>query len=252
VRVHVIVVLEPGIELGHDGGRIGSGIEPDVVALEGLHEGFGDAVGLGAADRREAWYEADRIGEGDRLVALKQLTLSASHSTGCGALRALKRRSTASSMRSRTAIPPMPRGPAVQARISRSWVSMANATRTASRPPSAIRRLQLNSRLGERPCLRVTNETDMPGCSVSSTSRIFPATDHHRRLHRGDHLDALQLVRHSRTPRLMPRPSCYADCPGETGPLHLPVLGYAFSAWAGRGHLAKNCGSGRLALPCRP
>jgi hypothetical protein len=31
--------------------------------------------------------------------------------------------------------------------------------------------------LGERPCLRATNETDMPGSSVSSTSRIFSATD---------------------------------------------------------------------------
>jgi hypothetical protein len=38
----------------------------------------------------------------------------------------------ASSMRSRTAIPPMPRGLAVQARTSRSWVSMAKVTRTAS------------------------------------------------------------------------------------------------------------------------
>ena len=47
MRVHLVVVLEPGIELGHDRGRVGSGVEPDVVALEGLHEGFGDAVGLG-------------------------------------------------------------------------------------------------------------------------------------------------------------------------------------------------------------
>ena len=45
--------------------------------------------------------------------------LSASHSTGCGVVRVPKRRSTASSMRSRTAIPPMPRGLAVQARTSR-------------------------------------------------------------------------------------------------------------------------------------
>jgi len=69
---------------------------------------------------------------------------------------------------------------------SSSWRTLAapitsSSTRTASRPPSAIRRLQLNSRLGERPCLRATNETDMPGCSVSSTSRIFSATDHRRR-----------------------------------------------------------------------
>ena len=50
-----------------------------------------------------------------------------------------------------------------------------------SRPPAAIRCLHLNSRLGERPCVRATNDTDMPGCSVSSTSRIFSATDHRRR-----------------------------------------------------------------------
>src|SRR5512132_575136 len=32
-----------------------------------------------------------------------------------------------------------------------------SSTRTASRPPSAIRCLHLNSRLGETPCLRATN-----------------------------------------------------------------------------------------------
>jgi hypothetical protein len=41
---------------------------PNVVALESLHEGFGDPIGLGAADRREARHEADGVSEGDRLV----------------------------------------------------------------------------------------------------------------------------------------------------------------------------------------
>jgi hypothetical protein len=34
--------------------------------------------------------------------------------------------------------------------------------------------------LGEMSCWRATNETDMPGCSVSSTSRIFSVPDHRR------------------------------------------------------------------------
>jgi hypothetical protein len=55
------------------------------------------------------------------------------------------------------------------------------ADRTTPRPPAAIRCLHLNSRFGEMPCLRAANETDMPGCSVSSTSRIFSATDHRQR-----------------------------------------------------------------------
>jgi hypothetical protein len=68
VRVHLVLVFEPRIELGHDGGGVGRGIEPDVVALEGLHEGLGDAVGFRAAYRRGARHEADRMGEGERLV----------------------------------------------------------------------------------------------------------------------------------------------------------------------------------------
>jgi hypothetical protein len=64
--------------------------------------------------------------------AVKQLPWSASHSTGSGDRRAQKRRSIASRMRSRTAIPLIPRRLTVQTRTSRSWVSIANATRTAS------------------------------------------------------------------------------------------------------------------------
>jgi hypothetical protein len=58
----------------------------------------------------------------------------------------------------------------------------SSSTRTASRPPAAIRCLHLNSRLGEMPCVRATNETDMPGCSVSSTSQIVSATHHRRQI----------------------------------------------------------------------
>jgi hypothetical protein len=75
-------------------------------------------------------YSALRIGvkHGTRRIArvkasvsciVKQLPSLASDSTGCGAARVRERRSTASSIRSRTATPPMPRGLAVQARTSR-------------------------------------------------------------------------------------------------------------------------------------
>jgi hypothetical protein len=39
----------------------------------------------------------------------------------------------------------------------------------------------LNSKLGATPARRATNDTDIPGCIVSSTSRIFSALDHRRR-----------------------------------------------------------------------
>ena len=68
MRVHLVVVLEPAIELGQDRSGVGPGAEPDVIALEGLHEGLGDAVGLRAAHGREARHEADGVGERDRLV----------------------------------------------------------------------------------------------------------------------------------------------------------------------------------------
>jgi hypothetical protein len=132
MRMHLVVVFEPGIECGHDGGRVGPGVEANVVALEGLHEGLGDAVGLRAAHGREARHEADGVGECDRLVRREAAAVVGEHSTRYRILRAPKRRSTASSMRSRTAMPPIPRGLAVQASTSQSWVSMAKATRTAS------------------------------------------------------------------------------------------------------------------------
>ena len=116
-RVHLVVVPEPAIELGHHRGRVGPGVEPDVVALEGL-DGL-RAAGVKHGTRPMAWANASVS------WAVKQLPLSASHSTGCGVARVPKRRSTASSIRSRTAMPPIPRGLAVQARTSRSWVSIA-------------------------------------------------------------------------------------------------------------------------------
>ena len=40
-----------------------------VVALEGLDQGLDHAVRLRAADRREAWDEAESDGEVDRVVS---------------------------------------------------------------------------------------------------------------------------------------------------------------------------------------
>jgi hypothetical protein len=44
-------------------------------------------------------------------------------------------------------------------------------------------------------------------------------------LHRSDHLDALDLLRHSRMPRLMPRPSRNATCPLKRGRSTVAVPG---------------------------
>jgi hypothetical protein len=52
------------------------------------------------------------------------------------------------------------------------------STPIASLPPSAMRRLQLNKRLGERPCLRATNDTDMPCLQRLLDQPDLSATDH--------------------------------------------------------------------------
>jgi hypothetical protein len=44
VRVHRIVLLEPAAELAEHGCRIGTRADPRIIALEGLHKGFGHAV----------------------------------------------------------------------------------------------------------------------------------------------------------------------------------------------------------------
>ena len=44
--MRLVVVEEPGAQLFEDGRGIGETCEVDVIALEGLHEGFGHAVGL--------------------------------------------------------------------------------------------------------------------------------------------------------------------------------------------------------------
>jgi hypothetical protein len=83
VRVHLVVVFEPAIELGQERSGVGPSAEPNVIALEGFHERLGDAVRLRAAHGREARHEAaDGVSEGDRLVGREQLPLSASHSPG--------------------------------------------------------------------------------------------------------------------------------------------------------------------------
>jgi len=45
---------------------------------------------------------------------------------------------------------------------------------TASRPPSVMRLIYSNSRLGDAPRSRAMVDTVMPGCIVSSTSRTSP------------------------------------------------------------------------------
>ena len=136
VRVHLVVVFEPAIELGQERSGVGAALSRSVIALEGFHERLGDAVGLRAAHGREARHEADGVSEGDRLVGREAAAVVGQPLHRAAGRRARKRRSTASSMRSRTANPPMPRGLAVQARTSRSWVSIANATRTAFAVPA--------------------------------------------------------------------------------------------------------------------
>ncbi len=83
MRVHLVVVFEPAIELGHERSGVGPGAEPNVIALEGFHERLGEAVRLRAAHGREARHEADGVSEGATVSwAVKQLPLSASYSTG--------------------------------------------------------------------------------------------------------------------------------------------------------------------------
>ena len=61
--MHGVVVLHPAINEGESGSGIGDRADPDIVALEGLHEGLGHAVALGAFDRGEARGQVE--GQGD-------------------------------------------------------------------------------------------------------------------------------------------------------------------------------------------
>ena len=60
MRMDLVVVDHPSIDGGQGSGGIGDRVHPDIVALEGLHDGFGDAVALGALDGRKARHEPER------------------------------------------------------------------------------------------------------------------------------------------------------------------------------------------------
>jgi len=63
VGVVVVVVVEPGADQSEDRGGVRQGRDLDVVALEGVDEGLGDAIALWAPDGREAGLEAELASE---------------------------------------------------------------------------------------------------------------------------------------------------------------------------------------------
>ena len=62
--VVVVVVLDPSGKRCQRSGSIRQRRDADVIALEGMNEGLRDAVGLRAADGREAGFEAQLPGKG--------------------------------------------------------------------------------------------------------------------------------------------------------------------------------------------
>jgi hypothetical protein len=69
VRMMLVVMLEPGIELAEDGVGVGPRLHSCVVALEAFDEGLGHAVALRAFDRRCSRYQLDLSGEGSGLLS---------------------------------------------------------------------------------------------------------------------------------------------------------------------------------------
>ena len=67
MRVVLVVVVEPSGDLPEHRSSVRQRVYASVVALEGFDEGFGDAVGLRALHRREAWHQAEGGGEVARL-----------------------------------------------------------------------------------------------------------------------------------------------------------------------------------------
>lgn len=59
----LVVVLDPSRDLPERGFGVRQGVQAQIVALEGLHEGLGHAVGLRAPDRSEAGNEVQGYGE---------------------------------------------------------------------------------------------------------------------------------------------------------------------------------------------
>ena len=66
--MHGVVVLHPDVNESKGGSGIWDWADPDIVALEGLHERFGHAVALRAFDRGEARHQIERDGDLDGLV----------------------------------------------------------------------------------------------------------------------------------------------------------------------------------------
>ena len=116
MRVVVVVVLDPPGERCQRGECIAQRRDADVIAFERVHECLGDAVGLRAADRREARFEPELPCKGERLAGgigrapfnKLRTGLSDSISTGVVARMPPERVSTACSMMSRMCEPLMP------------------------------------------------------------------------------------------------------------------------------------------------
>src|SRR5438270_6205921 len=52
VRMHAVVMLEPGVELAQHAGCVGLRADPRVIPFEGFDKAFSHAVRLRALDRR--------------------------------------------------------------------------------------------------------------------------------------------------------------------------------------------------------
>src|SRR6266567_5546779 len=66
--MHSVVVLHPAIDESKCRSGMGYRDDPDIVALERLHERLRHAVALRAFDRGEAWHQVERHGDLGGLV----------------------------------------------------------------------------------------------------------------------------------------------------------------------------------------
>ena len=65
MRVDVVVILEPGGQLPHDGDGVWPWVHAGIVALKGFDEGLADAVAFRASDWREARNKVQRRRAGE-------------------------------------------------------------------------------------------------------------------------------------------------------------------------------------------
>ena len=128
MRVFRVVILHPVIDPCERAPGVRKRIDPDIVALEGLYEGFGHAVALGAFHWREAGLEVQgcsdlegAIGSEDRTDVRQPLD-----PVGC-ARRSPNRCSTHCTIMFLTISPEIPAVVDTQLMTSRSWLSSANA-----------------------------------------------------------------------------------------------------------------------------